>query len=172
MSIKFKFNQKKAIETLIYIAKRIDNPHYEDVLKLIYLADKTHLEKYGRFIFGETHCAMPRGAVPSHLYDLVKYAQTNGGYDFRIENYHISSDRDAEVNLLSESDTECLDQIVMIYGKLPSWKRSQDAHDAAYEAVWKKRGKRKSVPIPVEMIAGMFDNSDELIDYLVNGSAK
>ncbi len=170
--IQFTFNQDKAIETLIYLAKRVDNPHYEDVLKLAYLADKTHLEKYGRFIFGDTYAAMERGPVPSHLYDLVKYAQESGGYDFTIDNYRVKSERDADVNALSESDTECLDQIISIYGKLPSWKRRQDSHDAAFDAAWKKRGNRKSVPIPVESIAAMLDNSDILIDYLLNGTSK
>lgn len=166
MPIHFEYNPQKAIETLIYIAKRIDNPHYEDVLKLVYLADKTHLEKYGRFIYGETYCVMQRGAVPSHLYDLIKDAKTHGGYDFKIENYQIKSDRDAERNIFSESDTECLEQIVTIYGKLPSWKRGQDAHDVGTAAAWKKRGRRKSVPYPVESIAGLFEVSDELIEYL------
>lgn len=168
--IRFKFDKTKAIETLIYIAKRIDHPDYGDVLKLAYLADKTSLEKYGRFIFGDTYSAMKYGAVPSHLFDLVKDAKLNGGYDFRIEGYRVISDRDANVKWLSESDTECLDQIISIYGKVPSWKRINDTHDEAFHAAWNKRGRNRSVLMPVESIASMFENSDELLDYLMNGN--
>ncbi len=170
--IRFKFDKRKAVETLIYIARRIDHPDYGDILKLVYLADKTSLEKYGRFIFGDTYSAMKYGAVPSQLFDLVKDAKLNGGYDFGVEGYRVTSNRDADVRWLSESDTECLDQIITIYDKVPSWKRINDTHDEAYHAAWDKRGKNGSVIMPVESIVGMFESSDELLDYLANGNSE
>lgn len=170
-NIQFQFDKTKAIETFIYIAKRIDHPDYGDVLKLAYLADKTSLERYGRFIFGDAYSAMEYGAVPSHLFDLVKDAKANGGYEFKVVGYRVASDRDAHIEWLSESDTECLDQIISIYAKVPSWKRIRDTHDEAYDAAWNKRGRRRSVPMPVESIARMFENSSELIEYLINGNS-
>ena len=52
-SITFQFNQTKAIESLLYLAKEVSDSDIYGICKLLYLADKTSLEKYGRFFFGE-----------------------------------------------------------------------------------------------------------------------
>jgi hypothetical protein len=39
------------------------------VSKVLYFADKEHLEKYGRFICGDSCYAMKHGPVPSQIYD-------------------------------------------------------------------------------------------------------
>src|SRR4030066_2115183 len=76
ITIKFdltdEFDRTKAIEAILYLANKIPNPGKYVICKLLYLADKCSLEKYGRFIFGETYCAMERGATPSNAYDLLK----------------------------------------------------------------------------------------------------
>ena len=39
---------------------------------VLLFADKKHLERYGRFITGDTYSAMENGPVPSFAYDVVK----------------------------------------------------------------------------------------------------
>ena len=74
----FRFDQEKAIETIIYLSGYVDNPSHLGICKLLYFADKTSLEKYGRFIFGDDYLAMKAGPVPSGAYDLIKAAdETN-----------------------------------------------------------------------------------------------
>jgi hypothetical protein len=63
---------------------------------------------------------------------------------------------------------ECLDQIISIYGDKPNWYRAKDAHDDAYNKSWEKRGNKQSIIMPVESIAELLANSDDLIDYLSN----
>jgi len=43
----FTFDQEKAVEAIIYIASRTDGDMYRS-LKIHYIADKSHLEQYGR----------------------------------------------------------------------------------------------------------------------------
>jgi uncharacterized phage-associated protein len=38
----------------------------------MYFADRKHLEKYGRFICGDSYVAMKHGPVPSEIYDILK----------------------------------------------------------------------------------------------------
>ncbi len=39
---------------------------------MMYFADRLHLERYGRFICGDSYVAMKNGPVPSFTYDILK----------------------------------------------------------------------------------------------------
>jgi uncharacterized phage-associated protein len=167
-NITFQFNRQKAIETIIYLSHRISDPEIYGICKLLYFADKTHLEKYGRFIFGETYCAMKNGATPSNSYDLLKEIADKPLEDLRLEGHMVVASRDANLDLLSKSDVECLDQVIEVWGKVPNWERKKAAHDEAWEQAWSARGSKGSIPMPVETIAELFDDPDELLEYLSN----
>jgi uncharacterized phage-associated protein len=166
--IYFQFNERKAIEVIIYLASRIKNPDIYSICKLLYLADKTNLEKYGRLIFGDTYSAMEKGATPSNAYNLLKEKPPSTRDSFSVSGYNVSVLREPNLEYLSKSDLESLDEIINIYENLPNWRKSEDAHDDAWRSSWEKRGHKKSVPIPIENIAKLFDNVEELIDYLTH----
>lgn len=164
--IAFKFDPKKAIESILYLAPKVSDPDVYGICKLLYLADKTSLEKYGRFIFGETYVAMKEGATPSNAYNLIKPDAEIS--ELKLDGYNVIPLRDADLDYLSESDIECLDKIIANYGNVPNWRRGEDAHDGAWSVAWKNRGNRDSVPIPIETIAELLEDSEDLIDYLAN----
>lgn len=166
--ISFQFDRRKAIETILYLTKNVFDSDVYGICKLLYLADKTSLEKYGRFIFGETYCAMKAGATPSKAYDLLKEATETNVDGITRDGDHIVATRDANTDYLSESDMECLEQIISTWGKAPNWSRGKAAHDDAWEQAWANRGDKDSIEIPVVSIAGLFDESDDLIGYLSN----
>jgi len=167
-NITFQFHREKAIETILYLSHRISDADIYGICKLLYLADKTHLEKYGRFIFGETYYAMKNGATPSNVYDLLKEVSEKPLAELEINGHQIIALRDANLDYLSESDIECLDQVISVWGNVPNWQRKNAAHDNAWGTAWEQRGDRRSVTISVESIAELFDDSDDLIDYLSN----
>ena len=167
-NITFQFNRQKAIETIIYLTERISDPDIYGVCKLLYFADKTHLEKYGRFIFGETYCAMKNGATPSNTYNLLKEISDEPIKELRLEGHIVVSSRKPNLDLLSESDIECLDQVIKVWGNVPNWERKKAAHDEAWQEAWNSRGSKGSVPMSTESIVALFDEPDELIDYLSN----
>ena len=134
---------------------------------MLYLADKACLEKYGRFIFGESYSAMEEGAIPSKAYDLLKRIAKEPINELSVKGNDVVPLRDANLDYLSESDIECLDQTIAIYDKA-SWKMRQDAHDAAWEKAWNDRGEKRSADIPVRSIAESLADSKDLIDYLTN----
>ena len=166
--IAFKFDKTKATEAILYLAQRISEHDIYGICKLLYLADKTSLEKYGRFIFGETYYAMVNGATPSNAYDLIKNVAIEPIDDFKLEGNDVIPQRDPDLNYLSKSDIECLDLIIKIYGQMPYWMRRKAAHDEAWQSAWDKKGNKDSKQMPVETIAALLDDSDNLIDYLRN----
>jgi uncharacterized phage-associated protein len=174
-NITFEFNRTKAIESILYLATKITDSDIYGICKLLYLVDKTSLEKYGRFIFGETYCALEQGATPSNAYDLLKEVKEvieSPSRELRIEGNKVIALRNPNLEYLSESDIECLNQIINLYGNVPNWIRRRDAHDAAWERAWNKRGNKKSVRMPVESIAESLADSDTLLDYLLNRDAE
>jgi len=169
--VTFQFNQRKATESILYLSSKVSNPDIYDICKLLYLVDKASLEKYGRFIFGDTYAAMPGGATPSKAYELLKKAQVKSIDGLMVNENRVIPERDSDLDYLSESDIECLDQIINVFGKASNRVRSRAAHDAAYDKAWGKRGRTRSVRMPIESIARLFANADDLIDYLSNGNA-
>lgn len=166
--ITFQFNRAKAVESILYLSHRITDSDVYGICKLLYLADKTSLEKYGRFIFGESYCAMQEGATPSNAYDLLKEATATPLSELEVKGNQVIAKRDANLHNFSESDVECFEQIISIWGRAPNWNRRDAAHDEAWRKAWEKRGNKGSVKIPVESIAELFDDSEELISYLSN----
>ena len=162
------FNRAKAIEAIVYLAQRITDPTYHSIAKLLYFADKTHLEKYGRLICGDTYYAMQYGPVPSNIYSLLRDASPDELDDiFIIQNgREVVAQRDANLDEMSESDVLCLDQAIAMYGDKPMWYRTQHSHDDAWARAWTARGERKSVLMPLESIAAQFEEADELIAHL------
>jgi uncharacterized phage-associated protein len=167
MVMLFEFDQQKAIETILYLAGKISDPDKYGICKLLYLADKCSLEQYGRFIFGESYVAMKEGSTPSNAYDLLKEASIKPIEGIKVEGNKVFALREANFNRLSESDIECLDQIISSYGDKPIQRRDA-AHDKAWKQSWEKRGSKKSVQIPVENIAELVDDTGNLIDYVIN----
>ncbi len=170
-SITFQFDQAKAVEAILYLAQKVSDADIYGICKLLYLVDKTSLEKYGRFIFGETYSAMKEGATPSNAYDLLKEANQAPINGVKVEENQVIALRDPNLDYLSKSDKECLNQIIKAYGEAPYWVLGEMAHDDAWRKSWGKRGKAESVRMPIEDIAELLAESTDLIDYLSNRGA-
>ncbi len=166
--LKFTFEPDKAIEAILYLAQRIPDPTLPSIGKLMYFSDKTSLERYGRFISGDDYYAMEWGPVPTHNYDLLKEASRGGSFPFMVQGHVITPSREADTELLSESDIECLDASIRLYGNAPMWKQHGDSADTAYQQAWEQRDNNGSVRMPIEEIASLLDDAVELIDFLAN----
>jgi len=173
MGIRFRFDPEKAIETLLYVANRVKAPTFHKVFKLLYFADRQHLQEYARFISGDRYIAMRHGPVPSGTYDLTKAARGDAIWPqysetlkraFAVDgNFSIRPLRDADLCLLSETDRECLDWAIGQYGSRSFKERSSISHDKAW------RSANENDEIPVELIARTLDDGELVLNYLSLG---
>ena len=170
--LEFAFDQDKAVEAILVIANRIPDPTLHSVTHLLYFADKTSLEKYGRFICGDDYYAMEHGPVPSNTYDLLKEAAKTDEFGFQTDGYRVLPLRGPDIDKLSDSDIECLVQATDTYGAAPFWKVKAESHDEAYEAAWNARGISRRQRMPVESIVALLENSDKLLSFLATRHAK
>jgi len=166
------FDAEKAIEEILYIAKRAPKHDIYHVLKIMYFADKKHLGKYGRFICNDTYIAMNNGPVPSETYDIIKHMRGDGYHPYidehALKSFEVKTkpdnriipSRDANPDLLSESDQECLDESIKEYGPLSFDELKKLSHDKAYESA------DQNDEIPIEAIAATLADGDLLVQYL------
>ena len=71
-SIKFKFNEQKAVQAAARLIQHSGGEmNYLALMKLLYLADREALLRFGRPITGDRLVAMKHGPVLSRVYDLV-----------------------------------------------------------------------------------------------------
>lgn len=163
------FNAQKAIESILYIANRIKNPGFHLISKLLYFADKTHLSKYGRLIYGDAYVAMRHGPVPTETYDLMKAIRGDGCHreagrareSFEVvDGHNIAPLRDANMDVFSESETECFDYVIAKYGNKSFSRLTSISHDKA----WKNADENDLISL--EDIAATSRHSKSLIAHL------
>ena len=142
-SPQFEFQPEKSLAVTSYLAERSGETMYT-LMKMVYVADRLHLEKYGRPITGDRFAAMKEGACPSKIYDSVKALRgenkknylPNSTKHLKVDakTHDVSVKEMPSLDVLSASDRECLDEVLAILQK-PGGRRKiiAMAHDAAWE---------------------------------------
>ena len=167
------FDKDAALASIIYIASKVKNPTFHTISKLLYFADKKHLDEYGRFICGDNYVAMKHGPVPSVTYDILKSVKNCGhpAFDRKVleeftsaleiqSNYVVIPRIPPDLEFLSETDVECLNFAVENYGTMSFSELTNLSHDEAYEATG------FNDYIDIEDIAKMFSDADALLEHL------
>ena len=69
-----RITERKILNAIVYFANRSDTKTIGrlKLMKLLWLADRLHLMKYGRMVLNDKYYAMPYGPVPTHGNNLSK----------------------------------------------------------------------------------------------------
>lgn len=170
------FSPEAAVAAIMFLADRA-TPNMYDILKMLYVADKRHLNDTGRFMFGDEHCAMEKGALPSRAYDLIKYARgekdDHYGYPgvrsmIRVDDHKIRLLQKVPDDYLSASALNHLQSVVDEHRRALSskWHWYRAAHDDAWKAAWERRGDNRSEAITPQDIAQCALRNERLLRYL------
>lgn len=172
------FAAEKAATAIGYLVRKTGADLYS-VMKMLYLADKAHLGRYGRTITGDVYVAMQRGPVPDRAYNLCKFVRGDrthfdplpGARElFQLTGNDIALLCDPDMDELSRSDVAALDEAVSIYER-GGWKAVfKESHDPAWEAAWKEAEARGTgmVGMDINAIASTLSNAAELIEYMAD----
>ena len=165
------FDRDKALEAIMFVARRLSRPSMHSISKMLYLADKLHLQEYGRLICGDRYIAMEYGPVPSAIYDMMKVADGRGSVDVDWDELiqeaiavrqgrYIALKREPDMDVLSESEIQCIEATVEQYGGKSFGELTDVTHDAAWEAT------DENLPIPLVAIVETLPNASEVADYM------
>lgn len=134
------FNYKKATQALNYFARKkggsIDTLM---AIKLVWLADRLHLRKYGRFITNDKYYAMKLGPVGSGTYNIIK--DSSNFLDREILNYSsrfitcldkekkkFISSNEIDEKVFSKSELGVLEHVFSNFSNMTKWQLSDYSH--------------------------------------------
>lgn len=154
-------------------------PTQYDLLKTLFLADRRHLNEYGRPVSFDNYVAMIHGPVPSCAYDLLK-GDPNTLRRHRIERlpwsvqtgpngkmYFADADISTVDDVLAESDREAIRSANKVIQSLTFGQIRKLTHeDAAYIDAWEDEGERKQFPMSLGLLfeSPDFERASELAD--------
>jgi len=148
MPIGFKMNRRKAIECVLWIIRRGESNMY-NICKILFAAEKYHLNTYGRPITGDEYMAMPYGTVPSWILDQIK--DENSTKPFIKYEHILVAEREPIMKFFSKSDVKALEHGYEEYAGLAFNAVEEKNHkEPAWVKNWEQRGFSKCVPIPFE----------------------
>lgn len=91
----WRVDERKAVEAACYVHWADRSPR--GILDILYCADRLHLERYGRTVYGESgYLAMRSGIVGEYIYNHIQEMVL----------------REPDLKHLSESDIECLEDAI------------------------------------------------------------
>lgn len=143
------------------------------LVKSLFLADKSHLNRFGRPITFDNYIAMDHGPVPSFAYSLLKgdvdikqlYGVDGPMWD-RVAAPDISKSafrfskprRKPNLDVLSKSDIEALSDALTVVSRLSFSQLRKLTHgDPAYIDAWEDESDKKAFPMSYALI---FDAPD------------
>lgn len=70
--MKSEFDKEKSLHILLYMANKLGTEDFKKIFLILYYAEQKHLVKYGRTITKDRYFALPYGAVPTVIYNILK----------------------------------------------------------------------------------------------------
>lgn len=168
--VEMKPNLDRILAALYFVMteakRRGRNVTQYDLVKTLFLADRAHLNEWGRPVTYDNYCAMFHGPVPSLAYDLLK------GNEKALRDYHLHSlpwksvphvnstkhffSTEGALNpkdFLSESDIEALENSLGVVKSLGFDQTRRLTHeDPAYVDAWREDGGRAAYAMKLGLL--------------------
>jgi uncharacterized phage-associated protein len=127
------FKEKKATEAAAFLLKlRGGKMSYLKLIKLLYLADREALSRWGFSLTNDTHVSMPHGPVVSNTYNLMIDEADKPFWSRYITpplgEYEIALREDCPTDELSRAEEKLLTEIFEQYGHLTRWQLRDFTH--------------------------------------------
>lgn len=173
---------KKITQVLNYIAEKEGGKvNYMKALRLLYLAERLHLRRYGRLITDDKLVAMKNGTLGSQARDIVlgNPRLPHNAYEYsenkiaRGRNKFIISVSYKGRESLSETDLECVNKVFSSVGgmdefqladlthKLPEWQRHAFAIEKGEKRVVKVNYFDLFEPTEDPVLNGIYSQTNE-----------
>ena len=161
------YEDQKIKEVILYILGKTGVVDYYHLMKILYLAERQHLAKWGERITVDDYYALPHGPVPTRIYDSLK-AVKDGKGGFLSDVVSVAPDtpdvialREADMGYLSKSEIDALDSaiaknIVKSFAEL-----EQMTHDEYYFKALENGRK-----MTVEDIARSGGATEQMVEFI------
>lgn len=174
-TIQFTSDPQKCTQALNFFARKAGGRiNKMKSLKLVFLADRYHLRKYGRFVTDDNYFAMQYGPVPSNTKEIAEsndfLDETARAYSSQyinpIDNLQLDSTKDVDFDVFSESDIEALNFAWARFGQFDQFQLATLSHSYPEWARYKELVVRGSCfPMnPLDFLNDPKDPVDKCFD--------
>lgn len=174
-----RFDADAALAAILLIVNRCSSTTKHRTFKLLYLAEKLHLERYGYLIVGDDYYAMTYGPVPSRIYYAIKFAaghclclsldedlKEGFGSCLKVHGHHLTARCEPDLGSLSESDVSCILETINDHGEKSLGRLAKLSHDQAWYRA--RNGGDPSCLMDFGEIVGTLPNAEEIFEHLSN----
>jgi uncharacterized phage-associated protein len=165
-----KFNQEKATAAAAFLLKlRGGRMSFLKLIKLLYLADRLALDRWGFNITTDRYVSMDHGPVVSNIYDLITQEAEQKSFWSRFISPPLGDwevqlkSEDFPENQLSRAEEKLLQEIFGTYGTWSRWKLRDFTHDLPE---W-QNPHGSSIPIQISEILKAQGESEEEINDVI-----
>ena len=129
-----RFNEIKATQAAARLLQNCGQMSYMKLIKLLYLADREALGRWGRPITTDRYVSMDRGPVLSHSLDRINEGSAPNDPSFWAEHithcgaYCVTLSKNPGNGKLSEAEDKLLDEIFAEFGKMTRWELVDHVH--------------------------------------------
>lgn len=177
-------NKGRILNALLFVihdaARRNITLSQYTILKTVFLADKSHLNRYGRPVTFDNYFAMKDGPVASFLYDVLKHrvdfrgalgiegplwTRTDAPEIGRGVYTYSNATQPASDDVLSESDMEALSDALAAVSALTFGQIRKLTHDdPAYVDAWEDDGPAQAYEMSYAMLFDVpdYDKAQDL----------
>ena len=119
--------EKKILNSILFFANKADNHTITrlKLMKLLWLSDRIHINKYGRFILRDTYYAMEHGPIPSKALNMSQISIENFTH---IHERNIKALSNFDLRYFSKSDLEVMEFVWNNYGKYSATRLRNASH--------------------------------------------
>jgi uncharacterized phage-associated protein len=165
-----KFSQEKATAAAAFLLKlRGGRMSFLKLIKLLYLADRLALDRWGFNITTDRYVSMDHGPVVSNIYDLITQEAEQKSFWSRFISPPLGDwevqlkSEDFPENQLSRAEEKLLQEIFGTYGTWSRWKLRDFTHDLPE---W-QNPHGSSIPIQISEILKAQGESEEDINDVI-----
>jgi uncharacterized phage-associated protein len=185
-------NFNKLVQIVNYVLKKYDyRLNYTKLIKLLYIADRESLSRWGFAISGDKYCSMRQGPVLSGLYNFIKgnnrcesIEQVEWNTTFYKDGYDLVShfEDSFSVDELSKAEISILDEVAERYAdksysdliglvhSFPEW--NKDAEKRNTSLILEKKAILKALGKSDEEVRNIIETEENLDQCEANLKAK
>ena len=168
------FREDKATAMTAFFLSKTQDRKLNDIklMKLLYIAERTSLERYATPISYDQFCSMEHGPVLSGTYELLTDKEKTPTWDKHISPlslYVFGGDQSVSLlediswdEILRQCDVEILDYVWDTFGHMSKWQIKKYCHDNFPEYDERPEAMKTSIGLDLETIFVALGDNQEL----------
>jgi uncharacterized phage-associated protein len=132
------------------------------LMKLLWLSDRLHLNKYGRLILNDRYKALQKGPIASTALNFSKFGIPGS---INVDKHYVKSVREFKADLFSKSDLKIMDYVWEKFKDMTSFEFSEYSHKYPEWRRFEKELKAEHTPDAYDIVIQDFFEFPELKEF-------